>query len=91
MPQKKYPYPSKASASQIENFPLPNEAEVEAVDTKEPVSKPVRSSSLLSFLTHKIGMEEIILIGLIFLLLEESIKDDILLLILIYLLIAGRD
>lgn len=68
------------------NIPLPNERE----GFKHPWSKGKGLSGLngvLDFLREHIRVEEIILIGLIILLLDESIEDDFLLIILVYILL----
>ena len=43
--------------------------------------------SIFEFIKKRISIEELILIGLIILLLDESMEDDFLLLILIYILL----
>lgn len=72
---------------ELKNIPLPN------LDSESPCQNPGRKGHFgmnpLHFLQNNIGIEEIILLGAIFLLLEESIEDEILLVILIYLLVAG--
>lgn len=68
------------------NIPMPNERE----GLKNPWGKkkgPHGLGGIVSFLREHIGIEEIILIGLIILLLDESIEDDFLLIILIYILL----
>jgi hypothetical protein len=47
-----------------------------------------RPFSFLNILHKKIQLEEIIILGLIFLLLNEEIRDDILLVVLIYILLT---
>ncbi len=66
----------------IERIPLPNEIEAFPENSNEQ-----RSSGLLSIfntLKKRIGIEEIILLGLIFILLEEGIDDEFLLILLVY-------
>lgn len=74
------------SGSDFISIPMPNERE----GFKHPWSKGKGLSGLngiLDFLREHIKVEEIILIGLIILLLDESIEDDFLLIILIYILL----
>jgi hypothetical protein len=68
------------------SIPMPNEREV----FKYPWGKGKGLPGLhgiLNFVREHIRLEEIILIGLIILLLDESIEDDFLLIILIYILL----
>lgn len=97
MVYRRYPYVPRnnntASAKApevVSRFPLPNEKDFETMDRKAGVSVPGKTSFLESIF-NRIGMEEIILIGLILLLLEEGIQDELLLIILFYILITGRD
>lgn len=60
----------------VENIPLPSEK-----------NKENRFLPSLNFLKNKITIEEIILIGLIFLILDEGIEDEFLLLMLLYILL----
>ncbi len=86
----------KDTINKDEEIPLPNELEYAtgpeiASQTGSEMFNKNRESSIFSFLktlTKKIHLEEIIIVGLIFLLLNEEIKDDILLLILIYILLT---
>ncbi|HOV25123.1 MAG TPA: hypothetical protein PK566_02005 [Pseudobacteroides sp.] len=72
---------------ELKDIPLPN------LNPESPCHissrKWHKSASPLQILHNFIGIEEIILLGTIFLLIEESIEDEILLIILIYLLLAG--
>ena len=71
-------------------IPYPNELET-------PVGKPRKShgvkagipdfSSIVNYLKNNITIEEIILVGLIILLLGEEIKDEFLIIMLIYILL----
>lgn len=68
------------------SIPMPNERE----SYKYPWGKGKGSNSLngvLNFLREHIRIEEIILVGLIILLLDESLEDDFLLIILVYILL----
>ncbi len=74
----------------VAKFPLPNEKDTDATDRSFAVTAPGKTS-FLETIFKRIGMEEIILIGLIFLLIEEGIQDELLLIILFYILISGWD
>ncbi|MFZ5986123.1 MAG: hypothetical protein ACOYWZ_03235 [Bacillota bacterium] len=74
---------------ELENIPLPNEKEDSSAPPKN--SARIRRPSFLNFFKKRFGADEIILIGLIFLLIEESAEDEFLLIILIYLLVSGID
>ena len=63
-------------------IPLPNETEA-----AHDLPADSRYKGPLSIL-NRIGMEEIILIGLIFVLLHEGVEDEFLLLMLVYVLLA---
>jgi hypothetical protein len=67
-------------------IPLPNEKETYHGHIGE--NKKVPSlGRVLEFIRGHIKIEELILIGLIILMLDESIEDDLLLIILIYILL----
>lgn len=72
-----------SDAKKIDDIPLPNETDT--------VRKKSKGLSVTDFLSRHFQIDELILLGLIFLLLEEKINDDFLLIILIYLLIAGMN
>ena len=76
---------SGGSIKNVQDIPLPNE-----IDTARNEKKNQRLS-LTDFISKRFQIDEIILLGLIFLLLEERINDDYLLIILTYLLITGMD
>lgn len=73
--------------SEIASIPLPNEVEL-------PSGRPAyekrdfRMPDIFGYLKKRIKLEDIILIGLIFLLIEEGIEDELLLLILVFLLLT---
>jgi len=70
----------------IEDIPLPNLRE----NTSEPYERLARHFKIpFKKFFSRIGFEEILLIGLIFLFLNEGIEDDFILIILIYVLITG--
>jgi len=50
-----------------------------------------KTPSFLNFFKGRIKVDEIILLAIIFLLLDEGINDEFLLIILIYILFAGRE
>lgn len=80
-------------------IPFPNEVEASAVQARK-ASHGIRGgmtkglpfgipniSSVVDFLRNRISIEEIILIGLIILLIGEEIKDEFLIIMLIYILL----
>ncbi|MGI6778564.1 MAG: hypothetical protein ACOX7R_11320 [Acetivibrionales bacterium] len=97
---RRYPYYSKRhSHYNIDSeeketsgsIPLPNEEEPikEINETREIEEVQERyRPSLLDFIKKHIHLEEIILLGLIFILLDEGIDDDFLLIMLIYILLT---
>ena len=73
-------------------IPLPNESEAPPLPKYSP--KKSRRSNPLQGIFNRISIDELILLGLIFLFLDEGLdemEDDFLFVILIYLLLAGRD
>lgn len=76
--------------SKIEKIPLPNEIEnINAIERQhERTDNNIRT--LFGNLFKNICFEEILLIGLIILLIEEGAVDEFLLIVLIYILIAGH-
>lgn len=67
-------------------IPLPNEKEIQPgsdFDTRKGLSL----SGVIRYIQNHIKIEEIILLGLIVLILDESFEDDLLLIILIYILL----
>lgn len=77
--------PSKAG----DGIPLPTEEEV--ITAPSGSARGLRLPDFLSSITERIKMDDIILIGLIFMLFMEGLDDDFLLVILLYLLLTGRD
>lgn len=77
-----------ASASWKDSFaiPLPNEKESFPGHLPEKRRLPTLSG-IVDYIRKHVQIEEIILIGLIVLLLDEAIEDDLLLIILIYILL----
>lgn len=82
--------PTGASVHNVEDFfgiPLPNEKEAlyDCAPKKRKTLNPL--SSVIKYLQKNIKIEELILIGLIILLLDESFEDDLLLIVLVYILL----
>lgn len=73
--------------NEMENIPMPNE-NFEAADPE-----PARNNKpmFLDNFIKNIHADDIILLGLIFILIQEKLDDEFLIIILIYLLVAGRD
>lgn len=67
-------------------IPLPNEREAYPEHAGEKRAEP-SLSKVINYIRQHVKIEEIILIGLIILMLDESIEDDLLLIILIYILL----
>lgn len=86
------PEDKEVLTEQHETIPLPNEN----VDTDNRFSTSSKHKGLPFMDLFKnplssFGKDEIILVGLIFLLWQEKVEDEFLLIILIYLLISGSD
>jgi hypothetical protein len=84
------PYTMNSSAvfqdKDIIGIPLPNEKEA----FPENPSEKRKASSLagvVNYLRRHVKIEDLILIGLIVLMLDESVEDDLLLIVLIYILL----
>ncbi|WP_010245461.1 hypothetical protein [Acetivibrio cellulolyticus] len=75
------------SKDEIENIPMPNENsspdDPEAVRNNKP--------KFIDNFIRNIHADDIILLGLIFILIQEKLEDEFLIIVLIYLLVAGRD
>ncbi len=71
----------------IDDIPLPNEEPLETPGRRD--VRRVHPVPFLSFFKKRIGIEEILLIGLLFLLIQEGINDEFLIIILLYLLFTG--
>jgi hypothetical protein len=87
-PQPSYSMNSSGPLPQKDFFgiPLPNERETVPGFAAEKRWVP-SLAGIISFIREHVKIEEIILIGLIILMLDESIEDDLLLIILIYILL----
>jgi len=72
-----------------ESIPLPNVAE----DEERGGGGILHNLSFLGIkrLLGSITLEEILLVGLIFILLDEGVEDELLIVALIYILVAGRE
>ncbi len=83
-----YPYPGgDYSIPEEERIPLPTEEEPIPLPGDERAIE--RKKKPFGFLPFKLGIEELLLIGLIIILFREGIDDDILILLLLYILFAG--
>jgi len=78
--------PSPEQYGDFSDIPLPNERESRF---EQPATSKFtgRLYNIVNYIRRHIKIEDIILIGLIILLLDESIEDDLLLIILIYILL----
>ncbi|MCX7710046.1 MAG: hypothetical protein N2484_09360 [Clostridia bacterium] len=82
------PEEPKKDLIQLKNIPLPNE-----VESREDTKVSARSNPF-SNIFKRIRIDDLILLGLVFLFLDEGRnepEDDFLLVILLYLFLAGRD
>ena len=50
-----------------------------------------RSPSIIDFFKDRVKVDELILLGLIVLFLQENVEDDFLMIILVYILLTGRE
>lgn len=86
------PYLTNSAGSFVHNdseffgIPLPNEKEISPNDESEN-RKGLSFSSVIKYIQSHVKIEELILIGLIVLMLDESFEDDLLLIILFYILL----
>lgn len=92
MEPKNHDKKTEVPHSKIDGIPLPNEPEhTSKLDSPTDLgtffkSRKSKGFSVLKCLPKNIKFEEIILIGMILLILNEEVKDYILLLILVYIL-----
>jgi len=77
---------NKLPEKSTDSIPLPNEKEYTPARPESEIRQP--PSSILDLVRKYIHFEEIIIIGLIFILLDEGIDDEFLLIILIYILLT---
>jgi len=86
-------YPANSAGIQMHNennflgIPLPNEKEAFPDYFPERKKRPAPIAAIIRYIQKHVKIEELILIGLIVLMLDESIEDDLLLIILIYILL----
>ncbi|NLL06982.1 MAG: hypothetical protein GX270_14630 [Clostridiaceae bacterium] len=73
--------------TEIESIPMPNETPKSAKTEYLRNQRPM----FLDNIVKNIHADDIILLGLIFILIQENLEDEFLIIVLIYLLIAGRD
>lgn len=89
-PNPSYPISSAGSYSHSDTdffgIPLPNEKEVQT-DEEHERKRGFTFSKIIKYIQKHITIEELILVGLILLILDESFEDDLLLIILIYILL----
>lgn len=78
---------SEPEKDEIKKIPMPNE------NPTPESSKHVRANKPMLFdnLIKNIHVDDLILLGLIFILLQENVEDEFLIIVLIYLLIVGKD
>lgn len=95
-----YTVPNLSAIKEIDKIPLPTEEEMEQPPLKAGAGNPwerissikrMNLSSIFKKLKSSIGIEEIILLGLLFILFEEGVDDDILIIVVLYILLSGRD
>lgn len=98
---RRYPsmVPSASASITAEEFPIPETSkEVETVPAPNSAEEPPEETPdihragmphFFNLLKDRIHLDDIILIGLIFLLLDEGMQDDFLLILLIYILLVG--
>jgi hypothetical protein len=68
------------------NIPMPNEKEIGNYNWNKK-KKTTGFPAIIEFIKEHVKIEELLLLGLIFLLFDESIEDDFLLIILVYILL----
>jgi len=73
--------------SEVEKIPLPNENPIPSQPGTVRSNRPM----FLSNFFRNIHADDIILLGLILILIQENLEDEFLIIVLLYLLIAGRD
>lgn len=79
----------KNTLEEVVHIPPPNE--LESTTARRFRTKNTRGMPDFLNIFKTIKLDEIILIGLILVLLDEGIEDEILLVVLVYLLLSGRD
>lgn len=83
------PAENENSKTEIANIPMPNENEITApnVPNNTRNNKPM----FLSNFIKNIHADDLLLLGLIFILIQENLEDEFLIIVLIYLLVAGMN
>lgn len=86
--EDEYPTAGKAAMAKekLADIPLPNEKEDMSPETSRLTTQ--QKPFFLSFLKNRLRIEDIILLGLILLLLQEGVEDELLLILLIYILLG---
>ncbi len=74
---------------EIESIPMPNEKEISI--SADPESTRNNKPMFLNNFIKNIHADDLILLGLIFILIQENLEDEFLIIVLIYLLIAGMN
>jgi hypothetical protein len=79
----------------VEEIPLPNISETETennapldLSRSQHFLKRSKRPSILDFLKERISIEELLLVGLIFLLFDEALDDELLLILLVYIFLT---
>lgn len=87
----------KQTGSLIAEIPMPTDIEnrVEDVENKSEIEDKENidignRGNLLENIFNNLQVEELILLAMIFLILQDGVKDEFLLIILVYILIAGN-
>jgi hypothetical protein len=86
-------YPVNSAGIHVHNdnsflgIPLPNEKEVFPDYIPERKKRQSPLAAIIRYIQKHVKIEELILLGLIVLMLDESFEDDLLLIILIYILL----
>jgi len=77
----------ESDKNEIEKIPMPNENPA----PQNPEHSRYHKPTFLDNFIKNIHADDIILLGLIFILIQEKLEDEFLIIVLIYLLVAGRD
>lgn len=81
-------FTNEMSVPEIERIPLPTEEEQIAFPDSK-LAGDRKKRSFLDLLPFRIGIEELIILGLVFVLFQEGIDDDFLILLLLFILFTG--
>jgi hypothetical protein len=77
--------------SETFDIPSPNEPSDNIERKKNTLFPALGSLGGISSIFKKVKIDELILIGLLFLLINEKVEDDMLIITLLYILLAGRE